>query len=684
VATPLYQTTATLPLSPLRGALLKSQHIESLESRVLPATLTWVGNLDSGWATSSAGQTNWSTHTLPADQDTLEFTGSAVGTLNNDFPDGQSHTLSFAAGGYTITGAAILLDNPGIDIIQVAGDNLVSAPVEFAASEVDIQADTLSLGGSISGTDGLTKFGEGNLVFTGTASWSGSTVVQAGALQIDGVLSTTDSVSISTVATLGGHGSIETAVSLAGTLSPGGLDATSATGQLSIQSLAMTSGSTIRIQLGGSEVGAFDVLAVTEAASLNGTLAVELINNYAPTAGTTFQVLTADSVTGDFSSYSGLSYPGGVLLPIRTPQGLILVATPFPTGDISVQANSHSSGQQLADFFAGTADTVFLSGSLRVLSQTISGNFSFTRRASTDDRPALTIIDADQISVDFRGTAGSLISVTSGSGLLVLTQSGLAAQLNVSVSESIDQVSISGIFGLSINSTDTAISETVTVSGTDRTISLPAGPYVRLTADSAVLTTDVLTVTGNFTFETTGTGTSREILVGASDVSGFLGDNAGTPLETSDDVGVLLSDGTLLALVTASGELALNASGSLSLSGLDALGLEGTAALEINTTSSHIVRTLSVGGVERTLDVDPNLERLALTSVIATFTDFVEVTGDFSVERRVEGDTTTLLLAASGVGRLSGSQSRDRQRIRRTDFRSLGSVCHRENSRNPG
>ncbi|MFM8477691.1 MAG: beta strand repeat-containing protein, partial [Planctomycetaceae bacterium] len=636
--------------------LCRINHIEALETRVLPASFTWDGKLDSSWATSTGDLTNWSTDTLPQHQDTLHFTGDSTGTLSNDFPDGRSHTLSFVAGDYTITGAAIRLDNPGTDIIQLSGENLLNAPLEFSASEIDIQAGSLTVGNSVTGTAGLTKQGAGNLIFTGTASWSGSTAVQAGGLQIDGVLSDTDAVHVSADAFVGGHGSIETTVALSGTLSPGGLTTLSPIGELTVNALTMEPDSTLRMQLAGSLAGAFDVLTVTEGASLNGGLAVEFTDNYIPDPGTTFQVLTADSVSGHFSSYSGLTYPGGVLLPIRTPQGLILVATPFPTGDITVQANSHSSGQELANFFAGTTESVAFSGSLQVLSQSISGSFSVTRRDATADRPALIIIAASGVSVDFSGTAGSLISASSGSGLLILTHTGLAAELAVTVSESIDQLSLSGTFGLAINSTGVAISETVMVDGSPRTLALPAGPYVRLTADNAALTTEVLTLHGNFTLETTGSGASREILVGAADVSGFLGDNGGTPTETSDDVGVQLSEGSLLALVTATGDFALNATGTLSLQGLDQLQLSGTAALEINTTSTHIVRTLSVGGVERTLDVEADLQRLALTSVVAAFTEFVEVTGDFSVERRVDGDTTTLLLAASGVGAFLGVQ----------------------------
>ncbi|MGV2336694.1 MAG UNVERIFIED_CONTAM: autotransporter outer membrane beta-barrel domain-containing protein [Planctomycetaceae bacterium] len=92
----------------------------------------------------------------------------------------------------------------------------------------------------------------------------------------------------------------------------------------------MTSSSTLKFQISGSSTSQFDRLSVTGAATLNGTLAIELTSGYTPAAGTIFQVLSAGSTSGQFTNWTGLTYSGGVLLPIQTPSGLFLVATPFP------------------------------------------------------------------------------------------------------------------------------------------------------------------------------------------------------------------------------------------------------------------------------------------------------------------------------------------------------------------
>ncbi|MEY2724175.1 MAG: Hemolysin, chromosomal, partial [Planctomycetota bacterium] len=488
-------------LNPFTTHVSPSRRAELLEDRILPASLTWVGDLDNSWARQDSSDTNWSGDVLPQDGDSLYFDGAAAGVLLNNTAAGNSYTLTFAAGGYTITGHSIALDNPGTDVIQIAGENLLQTPLLLdGSSSVEVQSGVLDLQGAVTGTAGLTKLGSGTLVLTGPASYTGATFVNAGGLQVDGSFTGTDPISISPTATLAGDGTLAGNVSLAGVLTPGSINKPAAAiGSLSLPSLSMASSSTLKFQISGPATGEFDTLSVAGNASLNGTLAIEFTSSYVPSAGSVFRVLTAGSVTGQFTNWSGLTYTNGVLLPIQTPEGLILVATPFPTGALPLFTNTHAAGEALANFFGGSVDSVEVSGTIQVLNQSLGGTFNFTRRAASGSNPALTIISATGVAMQFNGSSGNLVSITNGSGVLVLTSTGLAADIAVSVSESIDNVSFAGNFGLAINSTGTAISETITVNGTSRTISLPAGPYVRLTADNSVLTTGVFDVQGDFT-----------------------------------------------------------------------------------------------------------------------------------------------------------------------------------------
>ncbi|MEY3173127.1 MAG: Hemolysin, chromosomal, partial [Planctomycetota bacterium] len=111
---------------------------EVLEDRVLPAVLSWVGDVNNMWSSSDGANTNWSGDAMPADGDSLTFDGTAAGTLDNGFAAGTSFSMTFNTGGYTITGESIRLDNSGTDVIQIAGENLLQTPLQIDASAVEV------------------------------------------------------------------------------------------------------------------------------------------------------------------------------------------------------------------------------------------------------------------------------------------------------------------------------------------------------------------------------------------------------------------------------------------------------------------------------------------------------------------------------------------------------------------
>ncbi|MGV2342097.1 MAG UNVERIFIED_CONTAM: autotransporter-associated beta strand repeat-containing protein [Planctomycetaceae bacterium] len=176
---------------------------ESLEERVLPASFSWVGDVNNSWSANVGGNTNWSGDAIPASGDSLVFNGSSAGTLENNFPADSSFSMTFNTGGYTITGQTIQLGNEGTDIIQIAGENLIQTPLNLNASAIEVQSGVLDLQSSVTGTEGLTKLGSGTLILTGPASYNGTTTVQAGGLQVDSAVSGAGTFSVSDSATLG-------------------------------------------------------------------------------------------------------------------------------------------------------------------------------------------------------------------------------------------------------------------------------------------------------------------------------------------------------------------------------------------------------------------------------------------------------------------------------------------------
>ncbi len=78
-----------------------------------------------------------------------------------------------------------------------------------------------------------------------------------------------------------------------------------------------TSAGTLTPQIGGSsDSGAFGQLVATGAVTLGGTLDIDLVNNYAPTIGDSYAVVTYPSVTGTFAQINKLS-PGPGQAPRR-------------------------------------------------------------------------------------------------------------------------------------------------------------------------------------------------------------------------------------------------------------------------------------------------------------------------------------------------------------------------------
>jgi hypothetical protein len=97
---------------------------------------------------------------------------------------------------------------------------------------------------------------------------------------------------------LEGKGTIIANVSSSGTVSPG-----ESPGLLTINgSFTQSSSGILDIEIGGSNAGVdYDVLKVTGAATLGGTLRVTLLNGYVPPAGTEFDFLQSATSSVSFT-----------------------------------------------------------------------------------------------------------------------------------------------------------------------------------------------------------------------------------------------------------------------------------------------------------------------------------------------------------------------------------------------
>ena len=136
----------------------------------VPTTRTWDGQKDDGTASADANWTtkeNWAGDVAPQVGDSLVFpeTAQSKTNTNNITANTTFNSLTLSGGGYTIGGNAL---------------KVVSGVTDSHASG----ANTVSL--ATGGTGGLTKNGAATLSLSGNNTYSGTTTVSAGTLQISG------------------------------------------------------------------------------------------------------------------------------------------------------------------------------------------------------------------------------------------------------------------------------------------------------------------------------------------------------------------------------------------------------------------------------------------------------------------------------------------------------------------
>ncbi|MEZ6119780.1 MAG: hypothetical protein R3C28_24875 [Pirellulaceae bacterium] len=138
-----------------------------------------------------------------------------------------------------------------------------------------------------------------------------------------------------------------------------------------VNEFTQASGGSLQIEIGGTTPGpgsenvddGYDQINVTTSATLDGTLDIDLINDFTPSVGDTFDILTFGSVTGKFSIGTGLyGFGDGSLYfdVVEQADRLQLVVKQLPGGANllpSSPAAHDALGQFYSDYFDVTAAT---------------------------------------------------------------------------------------------------------------------------------------------------------------------------------------------------------------------------------------------------------------------------------------------------------------------------------------
>lgn len=268
-------------------------------------TFNWQGGTMSGNSTTTVSGT-------------LALSGTADKTLSQRTLDLAGIT-AWSEDGNLILASAAVINNQGTGQFFINNDRNLSGSGTFNNAGALIKT----------GATGTTSVA-GTIAFTN----SGTVSLQTGALNLGGTYTQTAGATVLAAGTtfgaegrvdlqagvLSGSGTINGNVTSAGTVIVGG---EGTAGVLRINgNYTQAETGVLVIELGGTDAGTFDRLAVSGTAALAGTLVVALINEFVPTTGNSFQILTFDPRSGEF----GAIEDGGLFQAVYGDNDLVLVA----------------------------------------------------------------------------------------------------------------------------------------------------------------------------------------------------------------------------------------------------------------------------------------------------------------------------------------------------------------------
>ena len=306
--------------------------------RIPNATRVYLSNTINNEGTIELNSTGSATYIHPSSNPTVLSGGGDVvlSDQTNNWIYPHSGGSSLVNVDNTIRGAGRLgwssapmnITNQG----TIIADGVQQLWCEGATMLFDNQGNMFAEGtGGLLVTGGFTTSGQVTVNESSTLSRNGVYEQTAGATTVNGVLSASGGVSI-IGGSLGGNGMVNGDVTNGGSIRPG-----ESAGVLTLNdALMMQPASEIEIEIGGLAVDTeYDRLVVVESASLSGTMRIELIDDFEPQVGDTFEVMTFASSTGAIA-LDAPCLPGGLVFQVsQSSTGITLTVTDGEPADVT-------------------------------------------------------------------------------------------------------------------------------------------------------------------------------------------------------------------------------------------------------------------------------------------------------------------------------------------------------------
>ncbi|ANU07226.1 autotransporter domain-containing protein [Paraurantiacibacter namhicola] len=230
------------------------------------------------------------------DTGTLILSGNNTYTGETNVADGELRLQGGSAivdsGTVTLGGQALLTvtDDETFETLEGTGTASLLSDLSVGGAGADFV-----FGGMITGDGALVKEGSGVFTLTGQSDHTGDTLVNAGELRIDG--STASTVFVADGALLSGTG-MTGGLDISGTLAPG-----NSIGTLMVDGdVTLNSGSIFEVEV--DPQGNSDLLLASGTVNINGGEVQVLADGTDYARATQYQIIGADSVTGEFDGVS--------------------------------------------------------------------------------------------------------------------------------------------------------------------------------------------------------------------------------------------------------------------------------------------------------------------------------------------------------------------------------------------